>query len=257
MGKLHEVLATEKTVVGASDKLIEETRQKFSKYDHYFVGHLKTLSMIEDSEANRVMAAASKAAKDMPTTVEETLEYTLAHWARAEDVIATKNVTNQGAVADIEFRGTIFAEAVPVDELMGLEARLQVVRGLIQLVPTQDASREWSLDTSSRHKGAYRQNNVERTTKTEKITVPVVLYEATKEHPAQVKEVSRDVVVGTFEQVNWTGAATAKQKAEMMSTIDDLLIEVKKARMRANMIEARKTEIGRKIVNAILAPLKD
>lgn len=255
MGKLHEVLAAERTVVGASDKMIEETRQKFGKYEHYLTGHIKTLKMVDDSEAAKAMERAARQHKELPTTVLETLEYALEYWAKAEDVLATKNVANQSAVADVEVDGNVLLTDVPVDELMGLEARLQVLRGVVQMVPTQDASKSWVLDESSSHKGAYKQATPDVTTKTEKVTTPVVLYDATKEHPAQVKEISKDVVVGTFEQFNWSGAATAFQKAEMLSRIDRLLVEVKKARTRANQAQVVETKFGKVVVDFMLSPL--
>jgi len=256
VAKLHEVLAVEKTVVGASDKLLEETRTKFAKYDHYFRGSIKSLKMLSASPENDALQSAAKEVKELPTTVRDTLEYALEYWAKAEDVLYRKNVTNRTAVADVMFRGSTVKSEVPVDELMGLEVRLQSLRGLVQLMPTQDASIEWGADPDSAHKGAYKAVEVDRTTKTEKVTVPVILYEATDKHPAQVKESSKDVVVGIFETVKWTGAATAKQKSEVMANIDELLAEVKQARMRANMVEVVEGSIGREIVDLVMEPLR-
>lgn len=51
-----------------------------------------------------------------------------------------------------------------------------------------------------------------------------------------------------------SGAATSAQKAEVMSTIDELIAEVKQARMRANSVVAVQNKIGQKIVDLIMRP---
>jgi hypothetical protein len=255
MGKLHELLAVEKSRSAASKKLINDTTVKFGKIE-YFQGHVKTLKMINDSTENVTIEKAGSESRELPTTVQETLEYALKYWADAEDVILQKNITNQKAVADIVLPDeTVVASNIPVDELLGLETRLEELRRVMDSMPTLPAAVacEDATKTTGR-KGSWVGRNVAVTTKTEKQMVPVILYEATKEHPAQVKEVAQDKVVGSFSTTSFFGSASSSQKAETIARIDDLIASVKQARMRANSIEADKSVIGNKIVDYILAP---
>jgi hypothetical protein len=124
----------------------------------------------------------------------------------------------------------------------------------MESMPTLNAAVSWSEDAQSGRKGQWVIDQPEITTKTEKVTTPVILYAATDKHPAQIKEVTVDKTIGTFRLIKTCGAATSAQKAEVLSVIDDLISEVKQSRMRANSVEASTDRIGRKIVDIIMQP---
>ena len=67
----------------------------------------------------------------------------------------------------------------------------------------------------------------------------------------------KDMVVGKFTTIKRSGAATALQKAEAIKRIDELLVEIKQARMRANETEAEKGSVAKVLVNLILEPFKN
>lgn len=249
--KLHELLATEKTLQTQFTTLIQDTLNKFGK-EHFFKGWVKKLSMLKDGPENDAIEKAGTDNRDVVTTVPETLDYLFDHWASYEDSQMRKNCTNQKAVASITI-GTTVIDNIPVDELMGLENRLVKIRDIFQAIPTLDASREWTPSTV--RKGVWRTAEADVTTKTEKVVTPVILYEATPQHPAQIEKVSKDEIVGTFTTVGFSGAATSLQKANILKRIDDLIVEVKKARMRANTREVADVSIGKLLSNYLLEPL--
>lgn len=255
MPKLYEILAVEKTKQTGVNKLVEETLNKFSK-EHFFSGYTKTLTMLKDSIENKTIEESSKDIKVLPTTVEETLLYLLPFWAESENVQMAKNKTNQLAVADIIFRNNTIAKEVPVDELMGLETRLENLRKLFDKIPTLDAAKEWTINNDGRP-GSYVAVSPDITVKTEKSTTPVILYPATEQHPAQVKEVSKDETVGSFTRIPYSGAATSKQKANLLATVDELIASVKQARMRANSIELVVDKIGEKFTAIFMECFKN
>lgn len=256
MSKLHELLAAEKTPTGAWNQLIEDTIKKFKNPDHFFHGHSKSLHMIEDTPANQAVQDQAREEKPVTTTVYETLEYALDIFAKAEDLQYQKNATNRKAAGTVLWRGVPILVDLPVDELLGLEARLGRIRQLFADIPTLDATKHWHLANNI---GAYVHeiNFPEETTKTEKLVVPVVMSGATDKHPAQVQAVSKDVVVGKFTTIKRSGAATAIQKAEAIKRIDELLVEVKQARMRANETEVDAGNIASTLVTLILEPLEN
>lgn len=254
MAKLHELLAAEKTTASAWHQLFQETLKKLSN-EHFFAGHSRRLKMLESTAANEVLEQQAAEEKDVPTNVYDTLEYALGIYARAEDLQLQKNATNRRATGTVMWKGQALFEDLPVDELLGLEARLTQIRQLVMAIPTLDATKHWE-------KADYAGKNLwvlkypEESTKTEKMMTPVEMAPATDKHPAQVQAVTKDVVVGKFSMIKRSGAATAVQKAELIKRIDELMIEVKKARMRANEAEVEAVTIGAKLVDFLLEPLK-
>jgi hypothetical protein len=168
-----------------------------------------------------------------------------------------KSKSNQIAVANLLFQGEVIAKDVPVDELLGLESRLKALRVVLDAMPTLQAGQEWVKNINDTLVHSWVSATPEVTTKTKKLTTPVVLYEATDKHPAQVKEVSEDKVVGTFTNTKVSGCATSAQKAQILANVDELIMQAKQARMRANMVDADKSKIGETLVRILLEPLKD
>lgn len=253
MSKLHELLAAEKTPTGAWNQVQEDTLKKFKNPSHFYEGHSKSLSMIEDTPQNKAIEGQAREEKPVTTSVYETLQYALDIFGRAEDMQFQKNATNRRAVGTVLWKGEPLLVDMPVDELLGLEARLTKIRQLYAEVPTLDATKHWQRDENV---GEYvwLSKFPEETTKTEKTIFPVTLKEATKEHPAQVQPMSRDVVVGSFVTQKRSGAATALQKAEAIKRIDELLVEVKQARMRANETETDQGRVSEVLVPLLLEP---
>jgi len=253
MAKLHELLAAEKTPNGAWNQLFEDTLKKFKNPSHFFDGHSKSLAMIEETPANRAIEGQAREEKPVTTTVYDTLEYALDIYARAEDLQFQKNSTNRWAVGTVMWKGEALLSDMPVDQLLGLEARLTKIRQLIAEVPTLDATKHWA-PAANIGNHIWTTRFPEETTKTEKQVIPVLMQAATKEHPAQVTPVQKDVVVGTFTTTKRSGAATALQKAEGLKRIDELLVEVKQARMRANETPVETGKISTTLIPLLLEP---
>lgn len=256
MTKLHELLAAEKTPTAAWNTLREETLKKFKNPVNYFRGHSKSLSMIDETPANQAEEAKSKEERPVASTVYDTLEYALKIFAKAEDVQYRKNATNRVATGTVMWKGAPLLAELPVDELLGLEARLGKIKELIEAIPTLDGSKPWVRATSM-GEHVWQLPEPEKTTKTEKIVTPIVMAAATDKHPAQVQAVSKDVVVGTFANMMRSGEATTVQKADAIMRIDELMVEIKQARMRANETVAVDGSVADKIINLILEPLKN
>ena len=256
MAKLHEILAAEKTPTGAWSILYEETLKKFKNPDQYFHGHSKSLKMIEESPGNAAIEAQAREERPVTTTVFDTLDYALGIFAKAEDLQYQKNLTNAKARGTVMWLGQVLLPDLPVDELLGLEARLGRIRQLFGDIPTLDASKHWK-PADNMGENVFEVIHPEDRTKTEKMVMPFVKSPATDNHPAQVEIVTKDVVVGMFTTVSRTGAATAQQKAEAIKQIDELIVEVKQARMRANETEVETGSIAGKIVALLLEPLKN
>jgi hypothetical protein len=253
MVKLHELLAAEKTPTAAWNALYEDTLKKFKNPSHFFDGHSKSLKMIEDSDANRAIEDQAREEKPVTTTVAETLQYALDIFGKAEDLQFLKNSTNRRAVGTVMWKGQPLLTDMPVDQLLGLEDRLGKLRRLYAEVPTLDATKHWQQATQfSTH--IWQTVYPEDTTKTEKRVVPVIMSAATKEHAAQIHAVQKDEVVGKYTTTKRSGAATALQKADALKRIDELLVEIKQARMRANETVVEPGGVANLLLPLLLEP---
>lgn len=252
MAKLHELLPAEKTRTASWNQMWADTLAKFKKSAHYFDGHSRRLQMLIDSPANKVIEAGQLEDKPVITTVYETLKDALEVFATSEDLQFQKNLTKHRAVATVMWNGAPFLTDIPIDQMLGLESRVTKLRELWESIPTQDATRTWTANPDI-GTGVY-EAPVEETEKTDKQAVAVELSPPTKEHPAQVQLISKDVTVGKFTMRRRTGAATAQQKYEALKQIDDLLVEIKSARQRANETVVEDGHLGRKLAQLLLEP---
>lgn len=253
MGKLHELLAVEATVVQGADKLIGETNKKFGSHTEFFTGNIRKLERLNESPEDSAIEESQYRMKALPTNVPETVSYIAPFVASMLNTKLAKHMANQHAVADIMLDDVVLLSDVPVDFLLDMEKFLPKWRDLFARMPTLDPSRKWEVVSA----GVWRAAETTNTSQTVKTMYPVVMQEATKEHPAQIKESNRDVVVGLFKQTDFSGAATSQQKADAMKLCDDLLVAVKKARMRANSVEVVMTNHAGTVLTGLFTDVFD
>jgi hypothetical protein len=249
MSKMHEILAVEETVTQASEKLLAETQDKFGKISEQFTGSIRTLERLNDSPEDKAIESTARQVKELPTNVVDTVAYILPYLKKALDLKLSKHLTNQIAKADIVVDGTVLMIDVPVDFLLDLEKQVPRWRKLFASMPTLDPSREWTQERV----GVWKTKEPIVSAQTEKVMFPVIMHEATVQHPAQVKESTKDVVVGTFKQTLFSGAATTQQKADAIALCDKLIVAVKEARMRANTVEVATPKTNSRVILDLFA----
>lgn len=165
------------------------------------------------------------------------------------DMAATLDWANTEARADIVVNDEVLLEAVPVTYLMFLEKQLGDVRSFIHTLPVLPIDKDWEYDTN---RGFYATEPKE-TAKTKKITEFVVAYEATTEHPAQVKEVTKDVIEGSWTLVELAGAETQDRVDELLRQVDGLIKATIQAREMANDMEVERQKVAEPIFNYLFA----
>ncbi|MDZ8031810.1 MAG: hypothetical protein RMY64_31440 [Nostoc sp. DedQUE08] len=167
------------------------------------------------------------------------------------NLCATQDWANAQAKADIVVDGTTILREVPVSYLLFLEKQLVDVKTFISTLPVLDTSESWVYDQQQE----CFATEPKHTTKTKKIVKPVVLYEATKEHPAQVKESSEDVPEGTWRTVKFSGAISQARQNELLRRVDRLMQEVVFAREQANSLEVtQQNQVARSIFGYLFSP---
>lgn len=244
--QLHELLAVEQDLKGQANKILAETKSVFNR-EEMFRGSHTSYSPYDEADAH----LAAEDHEELGTTVPKRLDYTAKTLARYYDAVLQKETTNQGARADIVIGGVAIASNVPATMLLGLETKLREFRGAIESMPALDVKVEWA-PAPDQGPDVFAAVHANQRFRTKKITKPVVLYEATKEHPAQVKECEENIHVGVIEAKVFSGAVTSARKAEILGNLDTLIRAVKKARQRANKQVIVKGKIGAALFDFVL-----
>jgi hypothetical protein len=165
------------------------------------------------------------------------------------DLAATQDYANTQARASIVVEGQTILADVPVSHLLFLEKQLQDVKALIAALPILPIDKDWQNDPN---RGCYVTSPKE-TVKTKKITDFVVAYDATEHHPAQIKEVTKDVVEGTWSLIEFSGALPQDRVNLMLRRVDLLQKAVVQAREEANGAEVQQRHVANAIFGYLFA----
>lgn len=246
MGKLHQLLAVESDLNNAYLSMLNETQVIFEKKANLFFGAIKSLRMFDANDKTNY----ADEHQELATTVPKRLNYTKDFIVTYLDALLQKESTNQVAKADLVVDGIELAKDVPATFLLGLEKRLIAVRAVYKAIPTLNQNAAWVIDESL-GEDTYKAVHAEKKFKTKKGFVHKVLYDATKEHPAQIEKWEEVENVGEYSIDTWCGMISSADKSVLLTRIDNIIIAVKKARQKANGCDIVKNHIGSRIMNYI------
>lgn len=229
MGQLHELISVEPEIKEKMADAIDETKRIFSnRVTELLSGFDKRYQPLDDEVSNDL----PNEVKHVVTTVGHRLDWTHQFIGRYIDAQLQKEATNQKAQAPIVIDGREITPPLPVSFLLNLEKQLKVMRDVYGAIPTLDTGLKWHLD-SNLGQGIYRSED-ETSYRTKKVPQSKVLYEATKEHPAQIEKWNEMVNIGKFTKVNYSGCMTTSDKAALLTRVSKLIEAVIKARQVAN-----------------------
>jgi hypothetical protein len=248
MAKLHELLAVEPDLKGASEKILNETVTTFSKKEGHFKAQVRKYEPVDD-EGIRLPDERT----EMVTTVADKLEWTWEKFGKYLDAVAQKESTNVEASATVEIDGKpLIDRPLPATLLLALESRLRQLRDVYNAIPTLEPGEKWEWDSQTR---SYATDG-KTTFRTQKVRKNHVLAQATEKHPAQVDVYTEDVVIGRWNTKKWSGALTPAEKADLLDRVDAVTQAIKRARQRANMANVNKVEISKTLYRYIHEPIK-
>jgi hypothetical protein len=231
MPKLHELLAVEGPLKSQADKTRGDLANTFEKKRHLFAE--KIVTFIPNGEGAEPVREEQL---DLQTTVRDELRWITDIWSKALNAAYQIAEANTIARNDVVLEdGRVLLANVPATALLELEKRAEEIRELVAGIPTLDPAKGFTIDAA---RGAYiYQAREDEKTRTKKVQKALVLYEATKEHPAQVKEISVDDPVGKIRTQEWSGLITPAEKADMLNRAEQVKRAIKQARSRANGVE--------------------
>jgi len=247
MSKLFELLAVEPDLQGTYKKILEEAKGTFAKKEGLFTGSIRKLELFD---ANAQEPPVER--QELTTTVSDKLDYMFDSVVKYFDALLQKEEANQRALADLKVGDLVFGERLPATYLLGLETKLKELRQVFDEIPTLAPGISWEKDeTIGKH--VYKTRYPEEKFKTAKVFRHQVLYDATDKHPAQIEKWEDTENIGKYVTTKWSGMISPSEKSDMLSRLDILIRQVKKARQQANTGEVNTTlEIGEKIANYIL-----
>lgn len=238
VAKLHELLAAEGTVKTQADKTRTDLLNTFDKKKHHFSE--KTVTFVPSTEGAEKVTEEQL---DLQTSVPQELKWIGDIWTKALDAAFQIAESNMGARADVILdNGRALIKGVPATALLELEKRAAEIQALVAAIPTLDPAKGFKPDPD-RGTGIYKAREVIKT-RTKKTIRPIIKYEATKEHPAQVDLINEDIPVGTIREQEWSGLLTTAEKGDMLARAEEVRRALKTARSRANEAEASKATVG-------------
>ena len=249
MGKLHELLAVKKDAKNKSGKIINETRETFSKRQDHFTGLTKKYESF--SEELKYQEEELSESKEMVTTVDAKLKYFLKHMVDVMDLDYQTDLTNRIAKADIIVEGIIIATDVPAVTLLSLEEYLANIRSVVDAIPTLEPGTKW-IPCPEMGDHVYQTAMPDVKIRSKKMNVYKEISKATDKHPAQIATETQDVAIGKYIEIKFSGRITPAEKARIMDRLEKLIIGVKKARSRANEETIAEGSIANKLVDYLL-----
>ncbi len=227
MAKLNQIIAVEKGIKSRVYGDITELHKVIQKPDLFNGFHKTYQPKDEDGEK---LPAERKRVQYAVVDVLRSVTRLSTEWY---DVTARKDWTNCKAVADIKIGERVVLLAVPIPFLLFLEKQLTDMRTFVGCLPVLDDAEDWEQDENA---GLYKTTAIQ-THRTRKTQRPIVLYDATPEHPAQTQLLTEDIIAGFWSQVKQSGAMPKPKKEALARRVETLLQAVKQAREEANTRE--------------------
>ncbi len=239
--QLHELLAVEPTLKKKAQAFTVEAIKTFTKKQSHFEGQIRRFHKKDDDGPEfpneDVMLVAD---------VTEKLAFVGKHYSNFLDALVQKEETNTEAKASFTLDGK--EHILSAQSLLSLETALNNFKPLLTVIPTLTPGEAWETSPGLTE---YR-GNIKETLKMKKIQEPLIMSPATREHPAQVQLVSKDIPIGSWHTQRLSTALSVEDKSDMIERIDNLIGTVKQARMRANKQEVSKVKIGDQLIKHIL-----
>lgn len=163
------------------------------------------------------------------------------------NITGTKDWTNCEAKADVKINGDIIIPQVPATHLLFLEKQLKDLETFVLKIAQLDPGEEWSWDASE----GYHRTGTLKQNRTKKVQEGLVLHPPTKEHPAQTQMVTKDVTIGYWHTVKYSGAIERSEKKNILARIEIFSNAVKMAREEANRAEAKQQHHGKAVMDFV------
>jgi len=229
--RLHQVVVIERGVQADTERVLDDHKKVFvlGGDSNPMKGLVRTYAPTADGgvmhppQSQKVQVKAS----DMIPGIKTALTALF-------NVKFTREYGNTRARGDLVVDGQTLLTDVPTTYFLFLEDQVGKIRAnIVARFPVLDPAEDWRWD---RARGIWV-TEPKVTESTAKVPQTHVMYEATPQHPAQVRPWETDVKVGEWTTVKLSGQLPADQVQHMYDQCSKLLVAIKQARELANSIE--------------------
>jgi hypothetical protein len=243
MPKLNQIIAIEDGAKKSGYADLTKTHHVLQKPD-LFSGFVATYAPHTEDPALKQPDQRKVIQQSAPDIVK------LAQAGLAEmwNVVATKDIGNCSAKADVVVDGVVLAAQVPVTHLLFLEKQLVDMRTFIAKLPVLDPAKEWEYDPN---KGMYQTKFHEQRIKTRKVHKSLVKIEPGPHSQGQADIITVDEAEGVWTQVDMSTAYPQDAIRQMLDRVSKLSTAVKSAREEANSIDVTKATTAEKLLSFI------
>ena len=248
MPKLCKIIAVETSVKTRVETELTEAHKALQKSE-LFNGLARRYSPRDDDPSKPAGEKLPDEDKKVQFKAEEIIRVTGEKLTELFDVNAVREYGNTSAKADVIVDGVTLLTGVPVTYLLFLEKKLVDMLTFVRKLPVLDAGENWTKNEVT----DLWASGTAGTARTKKVVRPLVLAEATKEHPAQVKETTEDVFVGTWETTKYSSAITAARQNELIRRVVAMQKAVKFAREEANSLDVPEVLVGGPVFKYLFA----
>jgi hypothetical protein len=246
VAKLFERLAVEGQLKAQVTHARTDLRKTFESKRHLFEEKRKTYTAAI-AGAEPVVEEQS----EIQSTIRAELRWIADLWTKALDTSYQVCEGNMTARADVVLdNGTVLLKGVPATALMDVGKRMAELQELLSAVPTLDPAKGFK-PAPDRGAGYFKAREVLRT-RTRKVQVPLVKYQATVEHPAQVDVISVDEPAGSLLEQEWSALITPAQKADLLTRVEEVRRAITTALQRANTVEVQEVHCGEVLFKYVL-----
>lgn len=237
--KLNQIVALNSPKKAEFQKFLTKYYQIMQKSEPFF--GMERVYTPKDDDGEKLPTESSK----VQLNVDDLLSDITTAWQQMFDVVLTNDSGNAIATADVIVDDLTILSNVPISTLLFLEKQLTDLKTVIDKIPVLPLSENWSKDAASN----LWVTPVHQTVRTKKVQKPIVLYDATKEHPAQTQLITEDINVGTWSVKRLSSALSQSEVEDLHERIVKLREAVIKAREQANSIEIDQKKGGNSIMN--------
>ena len=231
MPKLNQINAVVSGRKGEVEKAVTELYKLIQK-DQLFSGRERTYRPLDEVNGQKLPPESQR----VQQRADDLIRQAVAKWTDLWNLIYTQDGGNQQAKADLVVDGQTILSGVPVTFLLFLDKQVNDLETFVSKLPTPDPAEEWTHDPNS---GLLRSKATE-SLRTSKEPTVIVKYEATEEHPAQTELFTKDVPVGTWTQILYSGCLPTDRKNAILERVKKLQDAIKQAKEQANLLEVEK-----------------
>ncbi len=244
MPKLNQVNAIVTGRKGEAEKAVTELYKLVQK-DTLFAGRERTYRPMDEINGQKLPPESQR----VQQRADDLLRQAVTRWTELWNLILTQDVGNQSAKANVVVDGQVIVADAPITFLLFLDKQVNDLETFVSKLPTPDPAEEWSHDPNS---GLLRSKAVD-SLRTSKEPTVIVKYEATEKHPAQTELFTKDVVVGTWTQILYSGCIPTDRKNTILERIKKLQEAIKTAKEEANLFEVQKQKAAEALFSFVFA----